>query len=147
MGNFYRDGHLYTLEELQTYDHDFTSFATGIIIPHRLYDIVLNVEYIQLGTSHDTSEFACDSLRYWWSTYGHERYPQATSMLVLCDGGGSNSARYYIFKQDLQALADEIADALEVSRRTVLRDWTFARARVFQLFEVANDNAPHRDAP
>nr|WP_263971587.1 hypothetical protein [Leptolyngbya ohadii] len=29
-------------------------------------------------------------------------------MLLLCDGGGSNSARYYIFKQDLQALVNEL---------------------------------------
>jgi hypothetical protein len=26
----------------------------------------------------------------------------------LCDGGGSNNSRHYIFKQDLQALADEL---------------------------------------
>jgi len=41
---------------------------------------------------------------YWWNTDGKVRYPQATSILLLCDGGGSNSSRYYIFKQDLQAL-------------------------------------------
>jgi len=28
--------------------------------------------------------------------------------LLLCDGGGSNSSRYYIFKQDLQALVNEL---------------------------------------
>ena len=115
LGNFYRDGHLYTLEELQTYDHDFTSFAEGIIIPHSLYDIGLNVGYIQLGTSHDTSEFACDSFRHWWYTYGKYRYPNATSILVPCDGGGSNSSRHYIFKQDLQALADEIGIEIRIA--------------------------------
>ncbi len=109
LGNFYRDGHPYTLEELQTYDHDFSSFAEGIIIPHSLYDIGLNIGYIQLGTSHDTSEFACDSFRHWWYTYGVHQYPKATSILVPCDGGGSNSSRHYIFKQDLQALAEEIS--------------------------------------
>jgi hypothetical protein len=108
LGNFYRAGHLYTLEELRAYDHDFKSFADGVIIPHSLYDLRLNVGYIQLGTSHDTSEFACDSFRTWWFTYGCIHYRQATSILVLCDGGGSNSSRHHIFKQDLQALADEI---------------------------------------
>jgi transposase len=115
LGNFYRDGHLYTLAELQTYDHDFTSFAEGIIIPHSLYDIGLNVGYIQLGTSHDTSEFACDSLRHWWFTYGKHLYPNTTSILVPCDGGGSNSSRHYIFKQDLQALADEIGIEIRIA--------------------------------
>lgn len=115
LGNFYRDGHLYTLEEIRTYDHDFTSLATGIIIPHSLYDCVLNIGYIQLGISHDTSEFACDSFRHWWYTYGQKLYPNATSILVLCDGGGSNSARHYIFKQDLQKLADEIGVEIRIA--------------------------------
>jgi hypothetical protein len=115
LGNFYRDGHLYTLEELQAYDHDFKSFAEGVIIPHSLYDLRLNVGYIQLGTSHDTSEFACDSFRTWWFTYGCLHYPHATSILVLCDGGGSNSSRHHIFKQDLQDLADEIGIEIRIA--------------------------------
>ncbi len=115
LGNLYRDGHLYTLEEIQTYDHDFSSLAEGIIIPHSLYDCCLNIGYIQLGTSHDTSEFACDSFRHWWYSYGQKLYPNATSILVLCDGGGSNSARYYIFKQDIQKLADEIGVEIRIA--------------------------------
>lgn len=115
LGNLYREGHLYTLEELQTYDHDFPSYADGVIIPHSLYDLQLHVGYIQLGTSHDTSEFACDSFRHWWYTYGQQGYPTATAILVLCDGGGSNSARHYIFKQDLQALADELGIEIRIA--------------------------------
>lgn len=115
LGNFYRDGHLYTLEELRAYDHDFKSFAEGVIIPHSLYDLRLNVGYIQLGKSHDTSEFACDSFRIWWFTYGCLHYPHATSILLLCDGGGSNSSRHYIFKQDLQDLADEIGIEIRIA--------------------------------
>jgi len=115
IGNFYRTGHLYTLEELHTYDHDFHSYAEGVIIPHSLYDMQLNVGYIQLGNSHDTGEFACDSFRHWWSTYGRQLYPNATAILVLCDGGGSNSSRHYLFKQDLQALADEIGLEIRIA--------------------------------
>lgn len=102
LGNFYRDGHLYTLEQLLTYDHDFTSLAEGIVIPHGLYDLKQNIGYIHLGTSKETSEFACDCLRNWWEQRGRYDYPLATSILLLCDGGGSNSSRHYIFKQDLQ---------------------------------------------
>jgi hypothetical protein len=115
IGNFYRDGQLYTLEQLHTYDHDFHSYAEGVIIPHSLYDLHLNVGYIQLGTSHDTGEFACDSFRHWWYTSGRNLYPNATAILVLCDGGGSNSARHYLFKQDLQALADEIGLEIRIA--------------------------------
>ena len=115
VGNLYRDGRLYTLEELVTYDHDFPSYAEGVIIPHCIYDWQLNTGYIQLGNSHDTSEFACDSLRHWWYNYGQAHYPKATSILVLCDGGGSNSSRHYIFKQDLQLLADEIGVEIRIA--------------------------------
>jgi len=115
IGNLYRDGHLYTLDELQTFDHDFPSYAEGVIIPHSLYDLQRNVGYIQLGTSRDTSEFACDSFRHWWQTYGQQHYPDATAILVLCDGGGSNSSRHYIFKQDLQALADELGVTIRIA--------------------------------
>jgi hypothetical protein len=114
LGNFYREGRLYTLQELHTYDHDFSNYAAGVVIPHSLYDPHLNIGYIQLGTSHDTSQFACDSFRLCWTTYyGRSHYPQATAILVLCDGGGSNSTRQYLFKQDLQALADELGSAFD----------------------------------
>ena len=115
LGNFYREGHLYTLRELHTYDHDFHSYAEGVIIPHSLYDLQFNVGYIQLGTSHDTGEFACDSFRLWWTTYGRHLYPKATAILVLCDGGGSNSTRQHLFKQDLQALADELGIEIRIT--------------------------------
>lgn len=49
LGNFYRDGHLYTLEHLLAWDHDFTSLAQGVVIPHGLYDLHRNVGYLNLG--------------------------------------------------------------------------------------------------
>jgi len=115
LGNLYRDGHLYTLEEIRTYDHDFARLAEGVIIPHGIYDYCLNIGYIQIGISHDTSEFACDSIRHWWYTYGQKIYPNATSILIPCDGGGGNSSRSYIFKQDLQKLADEIGVEIRIA--------------------------------
>jgi hypothetical protein len=115
LGNFYRAGKLYTLEELRTYDHDFTSFDEGVIIPHSLYDVGLNVGYIQLGTSHDTSEFAIESLRRWWHQHGSRLYPHSRRLLLLCDGGGSNDARHFLFKQDLQVLADELGLEIRIA--------------------------------
>jgi hypothetical protein len=61
-----------------------------------------------LGTSKDTSEFACDCIRDWWENVGKYNYPEATSILILSDGGGSNSSRHYIFKYDLQNLVNSI---------------------------------------
>lgn len=109
IGNFYRDGTTYCVEAINVYDHDFLSFAEGIIIPHGIYDLKRNEAYVTLGTSKDTGEFCCDCLSDWWNKYGKKYYPKATSILILADCGGSNSSRHYIFKQDLQSLANELS--------------------------------------
>jgi hypothetical protein len=108
IGNFYRAGEFYGTCELSVYDHDFNSFSKGVIIPHGIYDIVRNEGYITLGTSKDTSEFSCDNLKKWWNTVGKYNYPDASELLILADGGGSNSSSHYIFKEDLQALSNEL---------------------------------------
>jgi len=115
LGNFYRAGHLYTREELHAFDHDFNTEAEGVIIPHGIYDVQKNIGYIHIGTSKDTSQFACDCLRSWWLAHGQKNYPQATAILMLCDGGGSNSSRHYIFKEDLQKLADELGIEIRIA--------------------------------
>lgn len=97
------------------FDHDWKSLATGVAIPHGLYDLQRNTGYLQLGTSHDTAEFACDAIRHWWQEYGQHYYPTATSILLLCDGGGSNSSRQYLFKQDLQALVNELGIEIRIA--------------------------------
>jgi len=58
IGNLYREGALYTQQPIEVFDHDWASLATGVAIPHGLYDMTDNVGYIQIGTSHDTTEFA-----------------------------------------------------------------------------------------
>jgi hypothetical protein len=115
IGLLYRAGHLYTQQEIQVFDHDWPSLAEGVAIPHGLYDLNLNIGYVQIGTSHDTGEFACDSIRYWWKHYGLSQYPEASSILLLCDGGGSNGSRHYLFKQDLQALVNELGIEIRVA--------------------------------
>lgn len=115
LGNLYRAGHLYTRQALHAYDHDFTSAAEGLIIPHGIYDVQRNVGYLHLGLSKDTSEFACDCIRAWWNHYGRAAYPNATAILGLCDGGGSNHTHHYIFKEDLQKLVDELGIEIRIA--------------------------------
>jgi hypothetical protein len=115
MGLFYRDGRLFSTQTMRVYDHDFPSFAEGHVIPHGLYDLKRNRGYINLGISYDTSEFACDSIFQWWTAEGHAAWPQAKSLLLLCDGGGSNSAAQYLFKQDLQRLSDRMGLEIRVA--------------------------------
>jgi hypothetical protein len=85
------------------------------VIPYGLYNLTLNVGDIQIGTSHDTDEFACDSIRYWWQHYGSRDYQSGSSILLLGDGGGSNSFRQYLFKQDLQALVNELEIEIRIA--------------------------------
>ncbi len=115
LGSFYRDGQLITNQTVRVFDHDFPSFADGYVIPHGLYDLKRNRGYINLGGSHDTSEFACDCVWQWWLAEGQAAYPSADSLLLLCDGGGSNSASQLVFKQDLQALANRIGLEIRVA--------------------------------
>jgi len=115
LGNFYRPGALLTLEAVKTFDHDFPKFADGVVIPHGLYDLRHNRGYVHLGTSHDTSQFACDCLRDWCRRFGRVQYPDSRVVLLLADGGGSNSANTYLFKADLQDLADELGVEFRVA--------------------------------
>lgn len=115
IGKFFRNGKLYTQERIHVSDHDFRSAADGMAVPHGLYDVTRNIGYLTLGTSHDTAEFACACIRRWWLTYGRVDYPDAQEILLLCDCGGSNNARHYLFKQELQTLADELGIAIRIA--------------------------------
>ena len=115
LGDFYRDGKIYSKKPIEVYDHDFNSFSKGILIPHGIYDIKKNKGHINIGTSHDTSEFACDSFQFWWDNYGKKTYPDATSILVLCDGGGSNSSMTYVFKREIQKVANKIGIKIRIA--------------------------------
>jgi hypothetical protein len=115
LGEFYRDGRIDTQATIATNDHDFGSAGVGTVIPHGVYDVGQNRGFLHLNTSHDTSELACDSIAGWWEEHGQADYPEAKKILVLCDGGGSNSATRYIFKEELQKLADRLGLEIRVA--------------------------------
>lgn len=115
LGKLYRAGRVRCKRPFQALDHDFPSWADGVIIPHGIYDPVRNRGHINIGLSHDTSQFACDSLLWYWNRVGKQCYGDADSILLLCDGGGSNSAHKYIFKHDLQRVADQIGVEIRVA--------------------------------
>jgi Rhodopirellula transposase DDE domain len=120
LGNFFRSGTLLTRATIRVFDHDFAEFAQGVVLPHGIYDLKLNRGYIHLGTSHDTSEFACDCLKDWWEQFGRTAYPAARSILLLCDGGGSNPAdndngQAHLFRTDLQRLVNALALEIRVA--------------------------------
>ncbi len=87
-----------------------------MIIPHDLFDPARNRRHINIGLSRDTTEFACDSFKWYWNRIGRQAYSNADSILLLVDGGGSNSASKYIFKHDrLQAVVNAIGVEVRVA--------------------------------
>jgi hypothetical protein len=115
IGDLYRDGHLECKESIEVYDHDFPNLAELKVTPYAVYDIAVNDCLVNIGSSDDTSEFVCDTIRIWWNKVGKKRYPNATSLLILADGGGSNSSRHHVFKESLQKLANKIGIALRMA--------------------------------
>jgi DDE family transposase len=96
-------------EPVQVEDHSF--FFTGPeveqAIPYGIYDIIRDSGWVNVGTDHDTSVFAVESIRRWWRARGREDYPDASRLLITADAGGSNSYRYRVWKSELAALAAE----------------------------------------
>ena len=86
----------------------------GKAIPYGVYDLASNEGWVSVGIDHDTARFAGASIRRWWQEMGQQRFPKARRLLVMADGGGSNSNRNRLWKIALQDLANELGLALEV---------------------------------
>lgn len=114
-GLLFRQGRVRCSRAFAAFDHDFPSWADGVIIPHGIYDPLRNRGHINIGLSHDTTQFACDSLRWYWNRIGRQCYPDADSILLLVDCGGSNSATKHLFKHDLQAVVNAIGIDIRVA--------------------------------
>ena len=87
--------------------HDFIDPDLGKANPYGVYDIVSDTGWVSVGTDHDTSAFAVNTIRSWWNTTGMASYPEATRLLITADGGGSNGYRTRLWKTELAALATE----------------------------------------
>jgi transposase len=88
--------------------HDFPSQGEGKAIPYGVYDLAENEAWVSVGISHDTAEFAVATLRTWYYELGQSLYPNATSLLITADGGGSNGYRVRLWKVELHKLANEL---------------------------------------
>ena len=87
--------------------HDFPSDAVGKAIPYGIYDLGTNTGWVSVGTDHDTSAFAVETLRRWWRADGSARHPGARRLLICADSGGTNAARARAWKVELARLAAE----------------------------------------
>jgi len=94
--------------------HDFIIEKLGKVAPYGVYDLANNVGWVGVGISHDTAEFAVATIARWWKRLGRKRFPNAKSLLITADGGGSNGTRVRLWKWELQGLADRTGLAITV---------------------------------
>jgi hypothetical protein len=88
--------------------YDFIDKSLGKAVPYGIYDLSRNEGFVNLGVSHDTAEFAVNSIRNWWYVMGKKAYRGVKEILITADCGGSNGCRVKLWKSELQKLADEI---------------------------------------
>lgn len=112
IGNFKNNGATWCKEATEVNVYDFKSLSEGVFIPYGIYDVTKNKGFIVGGTSYNTSEFAVNAICKWLNfELKHREYPME-SLLILADGGGSNSSTNKLWKLCLQ---EKICDPFEIS--------------------------------
>ena len=87
--------------------HDFKDKQLGHAIPYGVYDLTADEGWVSVGITRDTATFAVNSILSWWQHLGKQRYPDATTLTITADSGGSNSPRTRLWRVELQRLADQ----------------------------------------
>jgi hypothetical protein len=95
--------------------HDFPDPKVPKAIPYGVYDIGEDKDWISVGITADTAEFAVNTIRKWWHKLGNKRYPHAKTILICADCGGSNSYRSTLWKRELQRFSNEIKLSISVN--------------------------------
>jgi hypothetical protein len=117
IGNFKNNGTEYRNKKnpRTVLDHDFPIEELGKISPYGVYNLNNNTGFVNVGTSHDTSEFAVESISRWWETVGKHTFPSSGQIYITCDSGGSNGYRVRMWKYQLQEFANRTGLEIEVS--------------------------------
>jgi Rhodopirellula transposase DDE domain len=86
--------------------HDFKDKELGKAIPYGVYDVGSDEGWVSVGISADTAQFAVAAIQAWWKDLGRKRYPNAETLTITADCGGSNGPRIRLWKTELQRLAN-----------------------------------------
>lgn len=116
IGNYINDGKKWTPSKIpvKVNGHDFPSPDVPRAYPYGIYDVASNRGFVNIGTDHDTGAFAVASIRGWWRSEGKALYPEAKSLVITADGGGSNGSRLRLWKIELQKLSDSTGLTISV---------------------------------
>ena len=99
---------------VDVYDFPNKKLGVGKVSPYGVYDMARNEGWVSVGITHDTAEFAGESIRRWWERMGQGVYPKAKELLITADGGGSNGSRVRLWKVVLQELSDQLGLTIHV---------------------------------
>jgi hypothetical protein len=107
IGNFKNPGTEYrrNKDPRRVLDHDFPVEELGKIAPYGIFCQNNNTAFVNVGTSHDTPDFAVESITRWWHYIGKNTFLGTKRLLITCDCGGSNSYRSKLWKFRLAQLA------------------------------------------
>ena len=103
-----------TPQQVDVYDFPNKELGVGRVSPYGVYDMGRNEGWVSVGITHDTAEFAGESIRRWWLRMGQAAYPDAGELLITADGGGSNGVRVRLWKVVLRKLSDELGLTVHV---------------------------------
>ncbi len=138
LGNFKNNGREWqpTGQPLTVNVYDFLSLGDGKAIPYGVYEVLRNTGFVNVGQDHDTAAFAVESIRR-WQQQGEGLYPTARELLIVADGGGSNSARSKLWKKELQGLATQTGLTLRVCHLPPgTRTWNKIAHRLFSYISI-----------
>jgi hypothetical protein len=88
-------------------DHDFPDKDRQKAIPYGIYDLTASAGWVNVGTDHDTAQFAAEPIRRWWHARGRHDHPGARQLLITAGAGGSSGYRTRAWKAGLAAPAAE----------------------------------------
>jgi hypothetical protein len=126
--------------------HDFPGPEIPRAYPYGVYDLGCNMGFVNVGTDHDTGAFAVASIRGWWRCEGRRLYPQARSLVITADGGGSNGYRLRLWKVSLQRLANETGLSISVCHFPPgASKWNKVEHRLFSFISSNWRGEPLRD--
>ena len=126
--------------------HDFPGPEVPRAFPYGIYDLGRNAGFVNVGTDHDTGEFAVASIRGWWRSEGLRIYSKAATILITADGGGSNGSRLRLWKLELQKLADQTGLAISVCHFPPgTSKWNKVEHRLFSFITSNWRGEPLRD--
>lgn len=132
IGQFRNSGRTLRREPLNVLATDFLTDAIGKAALYGVYDIQRNEGVMAVGVSHETAKFAVTTIRRWLLEIGGVYYKNCTHLLIQADSGGANACDSWLWKVELQKLADEFELTITVTHYpTGASKWNLIEHRMF----------------